>query len=123
MTYEVVSAAVEDGGRTPIMKSTGILSMIAAFVTCLCTGCASVLTHTQKEPEGKGPYSGVRIDGWLIAHPFPKQPEWRIHPALVVTFSVVDMPLSFALDTVLLPIDLTYDPKADKTRYPGAEEQ
>lgn len=68
-------------------------------------GCASVLSRRPHQ-ETK-PYPGVRGELQLLAHPksVTKPP---IHPAVVVSFCLLDLPLSAVLDTLLLSIDLTY---------------
>jgi uncharacterized protein YceK len=72
---------------------------------------------------GKAPgiYAGVRADAGLIAHPnnVGDAVVGSIPPALVVTCCVIDLPLSLALDTALLPIDLTYHkPKKEASPDP-----
>lgn len=86
--------------------------MIAGGALFLCAGCASVMTHTQRDADGKGPYSGVRGDAWVLGHPNSVGDAviGRVSPAIVVPLAFVDMPLSAGLDTLLLPIDLTYHP-------------
>jgi len=85
-------------------------------ILIVCTGCASVLSHTESQEE-VGPYAGIRADGQMLAHPNSIQ-EPPVHPAVVVPITILDLPLSAALDTLLLPIDLTYR----KTEAPAAIE-
>src|SRR5690242_16333295 len=70
---------------------------------CACCGCSSFLMHTGS---GEGVYQGARMDANLIAHPrtFPFLP-----PQLTVPLAVIDIAPSAALDTLLLPIDLTFE--------------
>ncbi len=93
------------------MQHFRITPMLYYGALVVCSGCASVLSHTQSD-EALGPYSGMRVDGHLVANPnsIEKPP---VHPAVVTPLSLIDLPLSAALDTLLLPIDLTYRrPKA-----------
>ncbi len=88
------------------MKLVQNIQLALYGVFFVCTGCASVLSHTGSHEEVR-PYPGTRVDGQLLANPnsIQKPP---VHPAVVIPISVIDLPLSAALDTLLLPIDLTY---------------
>lgn len=76
-----------------------------------CPGCGSLSSHTQQDDRGKGPYSGVRADAWCLSHPnrIGDAVIGHVSPALVVPCCIIDLPLSAAVDTLLLPIDLTYN--------------
>ena len=87
------------------MRESDLRTLVGSLaIGFFCAGCASMITHTAKKEEGV--YPGVREDAHLLTHPnsIRKPP---IHPVIVVTFSLIDMRLSAALDTILLPIDLT----------------
>ena len=86
------------------MKALAIVIIFSAGT--LLIGCASIARHTET-PNEVGPYAGVRADAHLLANPNSVQKP-PVHPAIVVTLCVIDLPLSMALDTLLLPIDLTY---------------
>lgn len=88
------------------MQPSRILQTILCGALFSCAGCGSLFTHTTTKKE-VGLYPGVRTDADSLAHPnsIRKPP---VHPAIVVPASVIDLPLSAALDTLLLPIDLTY---------------
>src|SRR6266496_6774568 len=107
------------------MKRTWTLAGATSTGLILCCGCASVVTHTQQGTEGKGVYSGVRADAWLLSHPNSEGDAvvGHISPFIIVPCTIIDLPLSAALDTLLLPIDLTYDPAADKTKRPHKPQQ
>jgi uncharacterized protein YceK len=93
------------------MKCFSRLLTTAGCALVFCSGCASILTRTQASPEDKGrPYSGVRGDAWLLAHPNKVGDAviGHVSPALVVPYAIIDLPLSAGLDTVFLPFDLTY---------------
>jgi uncharacterized protein YceK len=80
-----------------------------SFIT-LCTGlgCTSIGTHVSDEEPGV--YTGVRADARLIAHPLEMDDSMvgHVEPWAIVTYSIIDLPFSAALDTLLLPIDLIY---------------
>jgi uncharacterized protein YceK len=86
-----------------------LLAILSALL--LCSGCTSVFTHTTTRKE-VGAYPGVRADAHLLAHPrsIRKPP---IHPAVAVTYSLLDFPFSAVFDTLVLPIDLTYRESSD----------
>lgn len=75
------------------------------------------MTHTQHSPEGI--YPGVRTDWRLLGrcNSVGDAAVGPISPFIVVPFAIVDLPLSATLDTLLLPIDLTYDPNTGGRRY------
>lgn len=63
----------------------------------LC-GCAAI---NARETDGAGrPYIGVRSDAYAVAHP-SEAPRPLCWP-----FCALDLPFSFAVDTVCLPYDL-----------------
>ena len=56
------------------------------------------------------------MDAHFIAHPKQINPDLSGNPTLVWTFAAVDFPFSTAVDTLLLPIDLTMHlPKGGKS--------
>jgi len=79
---------------------SGILAL-ALF----CTGCASIWTHADPDPDRAGVYPGARQDARLLAHPEEIDPAGL--KVVAYPFILVDTPLSAAVDTVLLPLDLT----------------
>jgi uncharacterized protein YceK len=104
-------------GERVIFRRELAVARNAFFASLLVwAGCASVSTHTETTKE-VGAYSGVRADTHLLAHPnsIRKPP---IHPVIVESFSLIDLPVSAALDTLLFPIDLTYR----ESRVPAALE-
>ncbi len=70
----------------------------------LCSGCASIWTHADPDLDKSGVYSGTRQDARLLAHPDEIDPAGL--KVIAYPFLVVDTPLSAAIDTVLLPLDL-----------------
>jgi uncharacterized protein YceK len=74
-------------------KAQAIFTVIV--LTFFCAGCGTV--GTGFDPNSNRVYGGVRQDCHLIVHPdFPTEP----------IFFVVDVPFSFAADTIFLPFDL-----------------
>ena len=85
-----------------------------------CCGCSSLLTrNVNNDPWGA--YPGVRMDAGFIAHPTVIAPELSGNPPLIWTLATLDFPFSAVMDTLLLPIDLTfYMPKSSKhTKWPN----
>jgi uncharacterized protein YceK len=74
---------------------------LVALLTC--SGCSSFVMHTGG---CEGIYIGARTDATYIAHPstFPFLP-----PPITVALAIIDIAPSAALDTLFLPIDLTYE--------------
>lgn len=88
-----------------ITTHTRNVGRIAVAMACLIlSGCGSIITLTDLDQEGTRHgliYGGVRFDGrgvfdWSY---LPDNPEMKL-------FCVLDMPLSLASDTVLLPVTL-----------------
>ena len=86
------------------------------FATLLLfCSCSSVLVRNDHN-DPWGAYPGLRMDAHFIAHPKQINPDLSGNPTLVWTFAAVDFPFSTAVDTLLLPIDLTMHlPKNSKT--------
>jgi uncharacterized protein YceK len=67
-----------------------------------CTGCTSI--WYRKYGTESGVYRGTRRDAELIAH--PDRTNDKLPVGIAFPLTLVDLPLSGALDTVLLPADL-----------------
>lgn len=78
----------------------------------LLGGCGSIADIA----ENQRIYGGIQADARLIGEPYlPKtQPPEYFFP--LVIFGVLDIPLSFALDTVLLPVTVTIALTSDDGR-------
>ena len=75
---------------------------------------------TRRPNEETKPYPGVRSDAELLAHPTGV----GVPAVAAVACGVIDLPLSAALDTLLLPIDLTYrKPGIQNTGRPKEPQQ
>jgi uncharacterized protein YceK len=108
---------------TSAMKASAIFVVASCVIVCAGPGCSSIGTHVPHQEAGV--YPGVRADGGLIAHPHVRDDPvvfGHISPGVVVAYSVVDLPFSAALDTLLLPIDLTYrKPKPAQDSSPNPQ--
>jgi uncharacterized protein YceK len=88
----------------------------AAVLILFGSGCASVMNR-RAHAETK-PFPGVRRDAYLLMHP-KSVGELPLHPVDVLTFSLVDMPWSAAVDALLLPMDLTkHKPEVEESKGP-----
>lgn len=89
------------------------LAFLAAAIA-LAGGCASYVSHVgmvQLFPV-TGPYPGVRCDVYVLDKVIETSDPAAI-PAIIL-FGCVELPCSFALDTVLLPVDLVRWPFKEK---------
>lgn len=85
---------------------------IVLLALLLIGGCGSIADIA----ENQRIYGGIQADARLVGDPYlPKtQPPEYFFP--LVLFGIFDMPLSFALDTVLLPVTVTIALTADDGR-------
>lgn len=94
---------------------------LCALCALLCTGCVSLqatFDHKSKEIEPvdmtRKVYIGTRLDAWVVTSPFSKQ-FWTEETGggdvfwFFFLFSIVDLPLSMVMDTVLLPYTIPHD--------------
>ena len=88
-----------------ISKRTSVICSVTLLVAILCSGCGTILAHTETD-RIKGAYSGVRLDAHLIPASTESSPDFPAIP-WIIPFCILDMPLSATLDTVFLPYDLT----------------
>jgi uncharacterized protein YceK len=89
-------------------------------VMLVCCGCSSFVLV--KHNSDNGPYPGARLDVQAITHPHPiaftgcssggsnsgKDDPGGEFSMFVLTYGLLDFPLSAAADTLLLPWDLWY---------------
>ncbi|HVR87766.1 MAG TPA: YceK/YidQ family lipoprotein [Planctomycetota bacterium] len=75
----------------------------AVALACLMGGCGSIADITTEQKI----YGGIQQDVYLMKNPYlPKsEPPNYFFPLIIV--GILDVPLSFALDTVLLPVTIT----------------
>ena len=80
--------------------------MLTLFVVTM-SGCSSIRSRTETQPEDWTVYPGVQRDGSDLLKAFEgnlKGPQWTM--AFVVPFLIADTPCSVLLDTVALPYDV-----------------
>ncbi|QUM80361.1 YceK/YidQ family lipoprotein [Moritella sp. 5] len=82
---------------------------VLILLMCLLNvSCSTIKTHNVTFGH---PYSGTED----AVKNFPCRVIYSTHTALVdFPFIVLDMPFSFVLDTILLPVDLFVKPKLDR---------
>jgi uncharacterized protein YceK len=81
-----------------ILTKTAAIAL-SILVLASSTGCVSLLAHaTEKPPKA---YSGVQHSMYSI-----NNPTGGYEYVVVTPMIVIDLPLTFALDTLLLPFDL-----------------
>ncbi len=86
------------------MKSVSIIRLsLAALAAGLLSGCGTVLSYADGQG---GAYSGVRVDARLLGTIGTEDHDYIPVVPYVIPFSVIDMPLSAAADTLCLPVVL-----------------
>lgn len=93
-----------------------LLKSLLFALVFLNSGCMSLLSNTavlQDSSELGTPYSGSRGDLHILVC-FGKDVSQSASGLLfapLMLFPLIDLPLSFVLDTLLLPVDLMMDPE------------
>jgi uncharacterized protein YceK len=84
-------------------------SLLALALTVLLAGCGTIADIATDQKI----YGGIQKDVALIEDPvLPKtSPPEYFFP--LVIFGILDVPLSFVLDTVLLPVTITISARSD----------
>ena len=88
-----------------------IITCLLCLVCVLCSGCAALQSRHQLDTVEPGFYSGVRTDALTVAGKrtwVRSEPPTEGKRAGWVTAAVVDFPLSFAVDTAYLPLELLF---------------
>jgi uncharacterized protein YceK len=102
-----ISNLKNDSQLFTLLKAAGLLIALLAMLLA-GSGCGSLgarLDHSLHGSGNLGVYPGVREDVKFVA----KSPVQAFKEPLVIPFVpliIVDIPLSFVLDTALLPSDL-----------------
>ena len=78
--------------------------LVMVFILVFCTGCSTIVSHSLSK--GAPPaYAGT----WMNSH-FIKDAASEVSSdvpaAIVITYGVIDFPLSLVADTICLPYDL-----------------
>jgi len=94
--------------------------LIGSILLLVTSGCASVLSRQNWREPGiaRYVYPGVSLDAQIIAESGGRQPDdpWGSFGVIAVPFCLIDLPLSFAVDTVILPYDVAMVTIGGKTR-------
>ena len=89
--------------------------VLLAFVAAVSSGCMSITTNTTLFSDSSDlgtPYSGSRGDLHILVC-FGRDVGQHASGLLltpVMLFPFIDLPLSFVVDTLLLPVDLVLEP-------------
>lgn len=89
--------------------------VLLTFVTAVSSGCMSIATNTtflQDSSHLGTPYSGSRGDLHILfcfGRDVGQDASGLLLTPLML-FPFIDLPLSFVIDTVLLPVDLVLEP-------------
>jgi uncharacterized protein YceK len=91
----------------------GMTFRLASLVCILALELCGCSTFLSKDAEGFGrAYSGVACDSGYVANLFKLG--WGAHLVLL-PYIVIDLPLSFVADTIVLPVDLA-KPRPQQTQ-------
>jgi|SRR6516162_7696486 uncharacterized protein YceK len=79
------------------------ISLTALALAFFLGGCGTIVDMATEQHI----YGGVQNDARMIGHPYRQNNEQEDYFFPLVLFGILDMPLSFAADTVLLPVTIT----------------
>ena len=86
------------------MKTLSALCGVVVVIGVSASGCSSISARLKNDDRFyPGVYPGVRNTAYYLGHP-----EEQDMAPVILPVAVIDLPLSVALDTVLLPWDLPY---------------
>ncbi len=71
------------------------------FAAGLTSGCATYTTISTAEPGTAKVFSGTRLDLIAVSGEVPSRSKFKVAPP---ANPIVDLPLSFALDILMLPL-------------------
>jgi uncharacterized protein YceK len=77
--------------------------LLAAAAALLLAGCGSIADIATDQRI----YGGIQKDVELIGHPYLPRTEPPEYFFPLIFFGLLDIPLSFCVDTVLLPVTIT----------------
>ena len=86
------------------MRSVVILVFLAICISVVAQGCCTFVDTLGVHGGGPRIYGGVRTDVGGIS--FVNQ-EWYMYPLIILCF-IIDVPLSAAFDTLLLPYTIPF---------------
>lgn len=90
------------------MKKNFFLIIFMACTMALLTGCSSIAHRMSKKPlVCRGLYPGVRTDvEYLLPRRGGLHPEMDAPNSSFALMAIIDLPLSFVMDTISLPADM-----------------
>jgi uncharacterized protein YceK len=103
------------------MAEVRIKTALCALIVAFGSSCSSLATNTAVLSDSSHlgtPYSGTRGDLHILvcyARGVSRNPSGLVLAPLIL-FPLVDLPLSLALDTLLLPLDLPLEPDGEVQR-------
>jgi uncharacterized protein YceK len=86
----------------PVVMQT-LIRAAALILLMVLTGCCTMAAHSDSGPGVPGPYAGVRGYAVYVAH--SADMNLKEFPGQILLY--FDLPFSFVLDTLLLPLDIT----------------
>jgi uncharacterized protein YceK len=116
---------------SPFAEDTAMLRVLFAILICSTCGCGTFtcLNLDSENPRVETIYGGVRTDVNCIVGnrvtPKGKLVDWDFGPAgqcVLKTCSVIDLPLSLAADTLLLPYTIWLTVKKNRVSEQEAHE-
>lgn len=91
---------------------TSAVVVIVAAVLLSGSGCCSIGARMETPPEDHYPYMGVTTDLQMMEFLVGYDPSRG--PAAALAWGLIDLPASFVVDTVLLPVDLIHVMEEEK---------
>ncbi len=79
------------------------ITLVGLALAVLLGGCGTIVDMATEQRI----YGGVQNDARMVGHPYRQNAEQEDYFFPLVLLGVLDMPLSFAADTVLLPVTIT----------------
>lgn len=113
------------GLKEKFMKSDIGRWMVVVFMSFLMSGCSSIRARTETSDKDWTVYPGIQQDikdtGRLFGGK-SSDPGWA--KGLVTTILIVDLPLTIAFDTIVVPYDLyrIYTPKHSREKTESHQE-
>jgi uncharacterized protein YceK len=111
------------GNREPTAVASRFLAASSIWLVLAAAGCSSISTNTALLTDQSHlgtPYSGTRADTHVL-YCFGREVSRDATVLILTPFALlflIDLPLSIALDTLLLPIDIPMEPEASPS-IPG----
>jgi uncharacterized protein YceK len=95
-----------------------LIRAAALTTVTFLTGCCTMVAHNDHSGRAPGPYAGVRGYAVLVAH--SADMNLKEYPEQILMY--FDLPFSFVLDTLLLPLDIMDKCKEPHDNKPGKKD-